>query len=44
MDDDERKDKTRSNVSTIECLRQGNINILTQKTDKRRKKKKAVKN
>ena len=29
MDDDERKDKTQSTVSTIKCLRQGNINKLT---------------
>ena len=28
MDDDERKDKTQSTVSTIKCLRQGNINTL----------------
>ena len=42
-DDDERKDNTQSTVSTIKCLHQGNINILTQKTDRdRRKKKRAV--
>ena len=34
MDNDERKDRTQSTVSTIRCLRQGNINKLTQKTDK----------
>ena len=34
MDDDERKDKKQSTVATIECLRQGNINKLTQKTDR----------
>ena len=32
--DDERKDKTQSTVLTIKCLHQGNINKLTQKTDR----------
>ena len=38
------KDKKHPTVLTVECLRQGNINKLTQKTDKEvLKKKKAMK-
>ena len=33
MDNDERKDKTLSILSTMKSLRQGNINKLTQKTE-----------
>ena len=41
----QKKERThQSTVSTITCLRQGNINKLTQKTDRElRKKKKAMK-
>ena len=44
MDEDERKDKKQATVSTInKCLRQGNVNKLTEKTDreegKRRKQR-----
>ena len=39
MDDDERKDRTQSTDSTIKCLRQGNINKLTQKTDREVKRR-----
>ena len=38
MDDDERNDKTQSTVLTIKCLRQGNINKLTQKTNSPKEK------
>ena len=35
MDEDERKDKKQATVSTInKCLRQGNVNKLTEKTDR----------
>ena len=43
MDDVERKDKTQSTVSTIKCLRQGNLNKLTQKTDREGRRTKAMK-
>ena len=34
IDDDERKDKKQPTVSTVEYLRQGHINKVTQKTDR----------
>ena len=40
MDDDERRDKKQSTVSTIKCLRQENIDTLTQKTDREGKRRK----
>ena len=40
MDDDEQKDKTQSTVTTIKCLRQGNENKLTQKTDREGRRRK----
>ena len=40
MDDDERKHNTQSTVSTVKCLRQWNMNKLTQTMDREGRRRK----